>query len=626
MMRRTVWQGLCWLVYVVLTGGLGLGHESGRGTPVAHNAVTDATRSALRITADDPRFFPLSAIRPGLVGVGRTVFQGDRVEEFGVEVLGILPGTPNPKQSFVVARLTGSNVERTLVFAGMSGSPVFIEGKLVGAVSAAFAFAKEPIALIMPIAHMIEVFAESDQPSLARQTNPNAPIPVDAAAAAHLPGLRDVWRDGGAFLPIATPLAAAGFPMDVLTPFSPTFERMGFRVVSGGSAPAQPAALGSITPETLAPGRTVSVDLMRGDFGLSASGTVTWREGDDILAFGHPFFSPGGIGGVSFPMSEGEVVTVIPNVGNSFKLTVPKAPVGAMTQDRSAAIRGRLGVAAPMIPVTVEVKSALGAARRYHFEIVEDAFLSPILANIGVAASLTTTERSIGEATLRAEGRIELDGAAPIRFARSIASNFSPATGVGISVAQPLATLLNSGLAQGKVRAIHVTVTARDARLNAALEGLWADRLRVQRGETIHLTLLARNASGQTLVERVAVTIPADARPGPVTLLVGDGRAMDTLDPMSIGNAQTLGQLAAALNRLHRPDRLYVRLYRSESGAVIGDEAMPALPASYLATVSSSRIRTEGRALTTLTLLKQELPPGECDVSGRQQLDLEILP
>jgi hypothetical protein len=620
MLGRLMWRGLCGLVGLVLISGVVAGHERG------HSAARDSARAALRMTADDPRFFPLHAIRPGLVGVGRTVFQGDRVEDFGVEILGILPGTPNPKQSFIVARLTGSNVERTLVFAGMSGSPVFIEGKLVGAISAAFAFAKEPIALIMPIAHMIEVFAESDPAPLARRTGALSPIPVDAAAVAHIPALRDAWREGGAFLPIATPLAASGFAVDVLTPFAATFEGLGFRVVNGGGAPAQPAGLGVITPETLAPGRTVSVDLMRGDFGLSASGTVTWRDGDDILAFGHPFFSPGGIGGVMFPMSEGEVVTVIPNVGNSFKLTVPKAPVGAMTQDRSAAIRGRLGITAPMIPVTVEVKSALGAARRYHFEIVEDGFLSPILANIGVAASLTTTERSIGEATLRAEGRIELDGAPPVRFARSIASNFSPATGVGVSVAQPLATLLNSGLAKGKVRAIHVTVTARDARLNATLDGLWADRLRVRRGETLHLTLVAHNAQGQTLVEKVPVTIPADARPGMVTLLVGDGRVMDALDPVVTGTAENLGQLAAALNRLHRPDRLYVRLYRTEPGAVIGEEAMPALPASYLATISSARIRTEGKALPTLTLLKQELPPGECDVSGRQQLEVEILP
>lgn len=620
MRGRLLWRGMWSLIGLVLIGGVVAGHERGHGT------ARDNARSALRMTADDPRFFPLHAIRPGLVGVGRTVFQGDRVEDFGVEVLGVLPGTPNPKQSFIVARLTGANVERTLVFAGMSGSPVFIEGKLVGAISAAFAFAKEPIALIMPIAYMIEVFAESDSTPLARRTGTLSPIPVDAEAVARIPALRDAWRDGGVFLPIATPLAASGFTVDVLAPFAATFEGLGFRVVNGGGAPAQPAGLGVITSETLAPGRTVSVDLMRGDFGLSASGTVTWRDGDDILAFGHPFFSPGGIGGVLFPMSEGEVVTVVPNVGNSFKLTVPKTPVGAMTQDRSAAIRGRLGITAPMIPVTVEVKSALGAARRYRFEIVEDGFLSPILANIGVAASLTATERSIGEATLRAEGRIELDGAPPVRFARSIASNFSPATGVGVSVAQPLATILNSGLAQGKVRAIHVTVTARDARLNATLDGLWADRLRVQRGETLNLTLVARDAQGQTLVKQVPVTIPDDARPGPATLLVGDGRVMDALDPVVTGAAQNLGQLAAALNRLHRPDRLYVRLYRTEPGAVIGEEAMPALPASYLATISSARIKTEGKALPTLTLFKQELPPGECDVSGRQQLELEILP
>ncbi len=609
---------------------------------VAQTNVAPKGTGQRTIQGDDPRFFPLKDVKPGMKGIGRTIFQGEKLEEFGVDILGVLPGTPNADQSLIVVRLTGANVERTFVFAGMSGSPVFIDGKLLGAVAFSFPFGKEPLGMITPIAQMAAVFEPGKQPAQSsgytfRDLAENAPaaffglrglkpVKIDANAVQAVPQLSSYL--GQSFQPIATPLSVSGVSPEVLNAFSRDFEAAGFRVVAGPSSPAPIAPLGKVDENTLGPGKTVTVDLMRGDLGINAAGTVTWRDGDEILAFGHPFFSPGGIGGVGFPMTEGTVITVVPNLNNSFKMTVPNAPVGIMTQDRSAAIQGRLGVVADMIPVTVNVTTAMGKAKSYHFEIVNDTFLTPILVNIGVTSSLSATERSIGDLTLRSDAIIALDGQAPLNLSNSFTSNFNPANNVGIAVAQPLAVLLNSGFPDTKVRSVTVNVTAIDARLSGTLERLWANKLEVKRGETIELQAFARNAFGQVYVEKIPLTIPADARLGKATVLVADGSSINIVDRragFSVPNPQNVGQLVRAINQLRKNDRLYLKLYRNENGAVVNNEDLPSLPPSYLSTISSNRVSTGYFPLSIATILEKELEPARFSISGQQSLNIEII-
>ncbi len=600
----------------------------------------ETTASGIR--PDDPRFFPLKDVKPGMKGVGRTIFQGDKMEEFGVDILGVLPGTPNADQSLIVIRLNGANVERTFVFAGMSGSPVFVDGKLLGAVAFSFPFGKEPLGMITPISQMAVVFEEGAKPAQSsgytfRDLAENAPaaffgirglkpVKIDANAAKAVPALTSCI--GQTFQPITTPLTISGVPNDVFSSFANDFEAAGFKLVAGPGSPAPIAPLAKVDENTLAPGKTVTVDLMRGDMGISAAGTVTWRDGDEILAFGHPFFSPGGIGGVGFPMTEGTVITVVPNLNNSFKMTIPNAPVGVMTQDRSSAIQGRLGKAAEMIPVTVNVTTAMGKAKSYHFEIVNDTFLTPILVNIGVTSSLSATERSIGDLTLRSEATISLEGQPPLNLANSFTSNFNPGVSLGVAVSQPLAVLLNSGFPNTKIRDVTVNVTATDARQNGTLERLWANKLEVRRGETIELRAFARNAYGQTFVERIPLKIPEDARLGKATVLVGDGGSVNSVDRragFSVPNPQNVGQLVKAINQLRKNDRLYLKLYRSENGAVVNNEDLPSLPPSYLSTISSNRVSTGYFPISVATILERELEPARFTIAGQQSLVIEII-
>ena len=315
--------------------------------------IAKAQKPSVSPNANDPRLFLLEDLRPGMKGVARTVFSGAEPQEFGVEILGVLPGFPGPRQSAIIARLSGSNVEKTGVFAGMSGSPVYIDGKLVGAIAFSFPFSKEPIAGITPIKQMIDIFEKGNVEATPRPREPRAisfaqlastdwkpslPKPAFTGAPLIAPvsqGSPLISLMGQQMTPIATPVVFAGISPEALALFAPQLMANGLLPVSGVGGSAAITTLGEVNEKTLAPGTSVSVQLVRGDYSIAASGTVTFRDADRIYAFGHPFLS---LGAADMPMTETTVVTVIPNVNNSFKLSVPGQMMGSFSQDRGAGI------------------------------------------------------------------------------------------------------------------------------------------------------------------------------------------------------------------------------------------------------------------------------------------------
>src|SRR6185295_4345257 len=291
--------------------------------------------------------FPLEDLKPGMKGTARTVFSGSEAQEFGVEVLGVLPGFPGPRQSAIIARLSGPNVDKTGVFAGMSGSPVYIDGKLVGAIAYSFPFSRDPIAGITPIKQMIDIFnkgtgevrpKEPKVVSFAQLAGTDWKAEPPKPAVSGVPFITPVTAGsplmpllGQQMMPIATPLVFTGISQESLAMFAPQLISHGLLPVSGmgGAAPISPLA--PVDANTFPPGSSISVQLVRGDYSLAAAGTVTLRDGDRIYAFGHPFLS---LGASDMPMTESSVVTVIANVNNSFKLSVPGRMVGAISHDR----------------------------------------------------------------------------------------------------------------------------------------------------------------------------------------------------------------------------------------------------------------------------------------------------
>ena len=583
--------------------------------------------------------FNLEDLRPGMKGTARTVFSGTETEEFGVEVLGVLPGFPGPRQSAIIARLTGPNVEKTGVFAGMSGSPVWIDGKLVGAIAFSFPFSKEPIAGITPIKQMIDLFDKGSE----NNTKPKEPRAVSFSQLAstdfkaNLPkpevssislmapvsaGSPLIPLLGQQMTPIATPLVFSGISQESLSTFAPQLMANGLLPVSGagGSAPITP--MGSVDEKTFPPGSSISVQLVRGDYSLAASGTVTLRDGDRIYAFGHPFLS---LGSSDMPMTETSIVTVIPNVNNSFKLAVPGKMVGAISQDRASGIFGMLRQSPRMIPVKVNLHTSRDRTETYSYEIANDTFLTPLLLNITLFNTITSSERALGDSTISLKGQIKVKGQDAIEIDRRFSANNSAVLAAG-SVAAPVSTLLTSGFDDVQLDGITLDIASTDSKYAATLERVALDRTEVRRGEKIEVQAYVRTESGKQFVQRIPVQIPEDAAVGQLLVFVGDGGALQEGSPTKAFVPQDLGQLVRTINTVKKSDRLYVKLFRITSGAVIGTSELPNLPPSVVATLNSERT-SGGYTPTVLSPVSEmELPPADFVISGQQLIAIDVVP
>lgn len=602
-------------------------------------AQTSSEASARKV-----EYFPLEDVRVGQKGTARTVFSGAEPQEFGVEILGVLSGYPAPRQSLIIAKLSGAQVERTSVFAGMSGSPVYIDGKLVGAVAYAFPFAKEPIAGITPIKNMVDNFERGRQATAGRDElgfvrEPRTVSYLQLAGLdwkAQLPqgqstsvsfvapvatGSPLVGLLGQQLTPIATPLVFNGFSPQSVAQFSTQLQAHGLLPVAGvgGAAPLTP--LGKVTDTTLAPGTSISVELVRGDFSVAASGTVTHRDGERIYAFGHPFLS---LGSSDMPMSESSVVTVIPNTMNSFKLTVPGQMVGSISQDRSTGIYGRLSQAPKMVPVTINLHSNRDQIETYKYEVANDEFLTPLLLNMTIYSTIASSERSLGDSTVSVRGKIEVKGHEPITLERRFST-----TGAGInaagSVAAPVQALLSSGFEGVELGPITLDIAASDSRRAASLDRISLDQNEVRSGETVEVQAYVRTESGKQFVQRIPVSIPADVPPGQLVLFVGDGGSLQQASASQSFVPKDLGQLVGAINKIKKNDRLYVKLFRITTGAVIGTDEMPNLPPSFVATLNSDRA-SGGFTPTVLSpIAEKELPAAEYVVSGQQLIGISVI-
>lgn len=587
----------------------------------------------------DPRLFALEELRPGMKGIARTVFVGTETQDFGVEILGVLPGFPGPRQSAIIAKLSGANVEKTGVFAGMSGSPVYIDGRLVGAIAFSFPFSKEPIAGITPIKQMIDIFEKGSIDETQRPKEPRAisfaqlaatewkatlPRPAITGApliAAVSEGSPLVPLMGQQMMPIATPVVFAGISQESLSMFAPQLMANGLLPVSGVGGSAAITALGEATEKTLLPGTSVSVQLVRGDYSIAASGTVTFRDGDRIYAFGHPFLS---LGAADMPMTETSVVTVIPNVNNSFKLSVPGQMMGAISQDRAAGVFGSLGRAPKMIPVKINLHTSRDRTETYSYEIANDSFLTPLLLNITVFNTITSSERALGDSTISIKGDVKVKGQESVQLDRRFSASNSALQAAG-SVAAPVASLLSSGFDNVEIDGITLDISSTDTKYAGTLERIALDRTEVRRGEKIEIQAYVRTEAGKQFVQRIPVQIPEDATPGQLLVFVGDGGALQEGSAAKAFVPQDLGQLVRAINKVKKSDRLYVKLFRITNGAVIGTDELPNLPPSVVATLNSDRT-SGGYTPTVLSpVYEMELPPAEFVISGQQLIGIDVV-
>ena len=589
------------------------------------------------------RSFPVDEIKPGMVGIGRTVFEGDRLEEFRVHIIGVLRNSIGPRRNLILAKLEGGPLANTGVIAGMSGSPVYIDGRLVGAVSYSLGqFSKEPIAGITPIDEMM---ADATLPGPRRQAaRVDLQLPLtpeslraslrqafswirpfaDSPSDVQVFGDRSVSPGIGTMLrPIATPLSFGGFDPGVIAPVASAFRDQGFVTIMAG---AEQLALsqqsnGSRLP-SLRPGDPIGVGLMNGDFEVGATGTVTEVDGDRVYAFGHPFYQ---LGPTQFPMTRAHVLTVLPSLAASQKIASTGEVVGIVSQDRATTIAGTLGPGPSMIPVTLTLNSERGTRKTFNIGIVRDQLFTPLLAYVAILNTLTSYERQNGVATYAMKGAATLKKYGKVNF-EDLFTGDQPSVGAAASVVAPINLLMRNAFEDVDIESLNLEIDASEQPRSATLERVWVDGTRVRAGGPATLKVLLRTYRGDEITRDVTIQIPPNAR-GSVQVMVADGLRLSQFESRELQvqpmQATGLPQMIRVLNNARKNNRLYVRLVTRDDGAVVKGEPLAALPSSVLAVMESDRNGGSFRRLQSALVGEWEITPGLA-VTGSRTLTLPL--
>ena len=557
--------------------------------------------------------FPLEEVRAGMQGVGRTVFSGQEVEEFAVEILGVLENV-GPKQSIILGRLSGGPLEKMGVMAGMSGSPVYLDGKLAGAIAYSFPFTTEAIAGIRPIHEMIAGLANEPGSPSARI---RIPFPAESentglfaasqgvaeAAAWMLPPAARAIETQPRLAPVATPVNLAGFSERTLDVFGPHLRKLGLRPMQGVAGGSR--AGDSESGETdLKPGSMITVALIQGDMEVSAAGTVTHIEGDQVYAFGHRFLSTGP---TQLPFSRSRVITLVPNLSNSFKIAGSGTLLGSIVNDQSTGIVGRLGRQPKLVPARLNVSSSRTGEHLYELQIVSDRYLTPYLLQMAVFSGVDATERQVGPSTLRVSGAAEFSNGVP---ALKLDNVFSGSNTTSLQLATSTALLLYYALESSDVslERIHLDIESADEENWLEIDRVWSSKSRVRPGEVIELSAALKSSEGTETVRTTAYRVPSGTLPGQLHITFSDANSLNLLEWQSLlglHRSKDAAQSIEALNRVRRNDGLFVRVWRPQQGFRFNTERLPAPPASISAILSPATGTSAGSAADWQSVLDE---------------------
>ena len=555
---------------------------------------------------------PLDQVHPGMQGYAYTIFAGDQVEKFDLEVLGVMPNFLGPKQSIILVQLKGQKVEHTGVVAGMSGSPVYINGKLAGALSLKLGvFTKEPIAGVTPIADVISGGAGS----AAMQGSPLAPLPQETA-------LRAGVQNGAALQSIETPLVFSGFQPAAIEKFAPQLGTYGFVAAQGGTTPARP------DDARVAPGDMAGMVLVQGDASINSACTVTAVQNDKVFLCGHPFLS---LGEVQLPMARSRVVATLSSDLASTKIVNVGGSIGTITGDHLTAVTGKLGAAPAMIPMDLSLKSSLGE-KNLHFEMVNHPKLTPLLVAITAFNGLTQNVVYGEGTTLRMSGEIKLKGHPAVQ----LENTFAPGDSLNPD-AMPIALLLMTDFARlfantfetPQFEKISLRVESIPGRQSYTIDSAWLEKGEATPGETLRVRVLLRPYRGAARIEETTIRVPDQIGHGTtLRVLVSDA---DWLNRASRGFAfvgapggpEGLDQLIGLLNRERHNDRLYVGLFAPSPTMLWDDKELPNVPLSQISIVDGKPGPGSVQILRESLASESSIPLGG-PVSGVISLNLPV--
>jgi hypothetical protein len=586
-------------------------------------ALTAAVCLPARLAAapQSNELLPLSQVRPGMQGYAYTIFEGDQIEKFDLEVIGVLENFLGPKQAIILVQLKGPKVEHTGVVAGMSGSPVYLDGKLAGALSLKLGiFTKEAIAGVTPIADMLNPPLQS---SSAQADVQQFSLPAESGSRTGLPFGSSLER-------IETPLVFSGFQPTAIQQFSNQLQAYGFVAAQGGTAAARP------DDAQLVPGAMAGMVLVQGDASINSACTVTAVQADRVYLCGHPLMN---LGNVSIPMARSRVVTTLSSNLASTKIVNVGGAIGTITGDHLTAVTGKLGAAPAMIPLDLTLlvpgdDSSKGAVRekKLHFELINHPKFTPLLVAITTFNGLTQNSLYGEGTTLHLSGEIRLQGHAPVQ----IENTFAPGDTLSPD-GLPLATTMQNVFTRlfvntfepAKVDRIALRVESVPGRKSFIIESAWLEKGEAAPGETLRVRVLLRPYRGAARVEETTVRVPEQvARGTMLRILVSDAdllnRASRGFAFAGVGSGPTgLDQLIALLNRERRNDRLYVGLFVPAPTLLWDDKELPNIPLSQINVVDGRPTPGSVQVLRESLASEASIPLGG-PVSGVISLNLQI--
>jgi hypothetical protein len=531
-----------------------------------------------------PPTIPINEIKPGMKGVAYTIYQGDQVEAIDLVVLGVMRNALGPKQDVILVKLLGDKAQQDGVVAGMSGSPVYIDGKLAGALALKLGvFTKDAIGGVTPIANMLEVekeaaaskkaFVNTIPGKVVRDVSTRVPVPSDVTQ------FTATGAAGQFLVPIETPLITSGIYPQALAQFQKQFSPWGVAAMAGGTAPA--------TPEDahLKPGDMVGIDLIRGDFSIASGCTVTTVVANQILACGHPLF---GFGSVDFPISRAHVIMTLASSMASTKIMTTGGVIGTLTQDRRTAIMGRLGPAPPMIPMDVDLETAAGT-ENFHLQVIENRQLTPILVALSAYNSIVGTPAYGEGSTLQLDGSIQIKGHTPVKMDDLFAPTDVPVPSgmmVALAVEGAFSRIYSNPYESPDIAGIHLHVTTLAERRWARIENAWVGKSEVHAGDTLDVKVLLRPYRGAPVIREIPIRIPEEVAHGRLQLVVSSAdwvnRNLEIVTATSEGQLPGLEELIRLVNRTRQNDRLYATLLQPTPTLLVEDKELPNAPVSEI--------------------------------------------
>jgi hypothetical protein len=575
-------------------------------------------------TTQGPQTIAVSQIHAGMRGVAYTVFQGVKPESMEVEVLGVLHNMNGPKGDVILVRLHGQKVEYTGVVAGMSGSPVYFDGKLAGALAFRIGeFSKEPIAGITPIADMLEIDALDRSP--AEETSSVKPSVNAAAGKTAAPGeasaLPASGQDFANYLkPIETPLVFNGFSEQAIQLFARQFASAGVVPVMGAGSVSDDKQ-----PEPLEAGSAISAILVRGDMDIAGTCTVTYVDAERLLACGHPLLQ---FGSVDLPMNKADVLATLPSPLNAFKIVNTTEAVGTFVQDRHNGILGVFDRQPQMIPVTLSIHSSTGS-KQFHYEVLNNPKLTPVALMVTVFNALHGVNEFGEEITYRLSGSIGVKGFPEV----TLRNMFAPAEGgqpaamqAALSLGERFERIYDNPYNAPAIAGVNLDFDLVRERRWARLESARADVTEARPGDDIMIETVLAPYRGERIVRQIPVKIPTSASKGTLRILVSDGDTLDRIGHGSpaFGRKLDLASTIALLNKEHSNNRVYVSLLEADPEARVADKVMPTLPISIMNVMDGMRGNQEMVVSAESNVDETATAPLDYVVSGVQLLTVTV--